>query len=287
MSSRSSPLHPSPRRPALCLRWLLMIVLTLLLGCRADLLHRLPEVEATQILAVLQEHGIEAEKQLDDEEANLWRVTVPRGEATRAFSLLAEYKLPRTSDRRMQDVFSQNKLVLSPVEEQALYLEALQGEIAHTLEAIEGVIDARVHLVRPQRDLAGRPLSQAKASVVIEYQPDAGGLQPIRPREVQALVANAVPDLQAEQVAVVQKASKLVRAEGEPRGEARGADLVTVGPLLLEASSLSSLRALVAAVLAVLFVLGFFLLRQMRRVDALRRELVSSRTGLESVESPS
>ena len=87
-------------------------------------------------------------------------------------------------------MFGKNKLVVAPVEEKALFLEALQGEIAHTLENVTGVVTARVHVALPEQDLSGQNPKPPKGSVMLEYHADAAGEAPIRAEDVARLVAS-------------------------------------------------------------------------------------------------
>ena len=267
-------------------RSLLSLVILLLaglsLGCRQEVLHNLPEDEAARILAVLQHHGINASKTLDNEEENLWAVTVPKQAQARTFSILAEYKLPKSSERRFRDVFGQSKLVMTPMEEKALFLEALQGELSHTLETIDGVIDARVHLVQAMQDLAGRSVAPAKASVFVEYQPTAQGLLPIQNTEVQKLVANSVSDLAPAEVAVVQKPASIA-APGTQRLD--DLKLVSVGPLVLEESGLGTLKLAIVTVVLLLAGLGGMIFWQGKLIGDLRMELTAARTDLVSMDA--
>ena len=66
--------------------------------------------------------------------------------------ILSEKSLPRPATRGFEQVFSGDSLIPSATEEKALFLDALQGEIIETLESLDGVISARVHLVLPERD---------------------------------------------------------------------------------------------------------------------------------------
>ncbi|MEM9783135.1 MAG: hypothetical protein AAF899_11725 [Pseudomonadota bacterium] len=265
---------PNPR----LLPLLGLVMLVLLTGCKTDVLHSIEEPEAARILSVLHNHGIEADKALDDPEKNLWRVSVPQKSAGRAFALLNEYKLPASNDRRLRDVFGQNKLVMTPIEEQALFLEALQGEIAHTLEAVDGVIDARVHLVKPQHDLRGRPTTEAKASVVIEYQPTMQGVEPMTNDEIRGLVANAVAELSPDGVTVVQKAASI--ASPAANMVPTDVNLVSIGPLVIEESSLTSLKLMIVVTVLLVAGLGMGVFWQSRLIEQLREELKAERTDL-------
>ena len=68
-----------------------LVACTLLVGCRTNVLHDLPESDANRIVSVLQDHGIYAEKEIGDEETNTWTITVPRDAAGRAWSVLEEF----------------------------------------------------------------------------------------------------------------------------------------------------------------------------------------------------
>ena len=76
----------------------------------------------------------------------------PPGDASRAQRLLSERELPRPRPPGFGEVFGKGSLVPTPTEEHALYLHALAGELARSLEAIDGVVGARVHLGLPRPD---------------------------------------------------------------------------------------------------------------------------------------
>jgi type III secretion protein J len=250
---------------------LLVSFATLLLGCRAEVLHHLPEGEANRILAVLQDHGIYADKILADPEENTWTIAVPRESISQAWAVLEEYRLPRDQERRFADVFGKSKLVVTPREEQALFLEALQGELSQTVESVKGVIDARVHLVLPERDITGQYQGAPKASVVVEYLPNAQGAPPIQRAEVQQVIANAVEAMTAENVAVILKPATI--AAPKSAGGASGVDAVRSAGLVLDRSSVERFKIYVATATMILAGLGFLLFLEGRTNNRLRRQL--------------
>src|SRR4030095_6025476 len=63
-----------------------------------------------------------------------------------------------------------------PIEQHALLLEAQCGELARTLEAVDGVVSARVHLVRPQASRGGAPTAPTKAAVYLRAPPGAAAV---------------------------------------------------------------------------------------------------------------
>ena len=94
------------------------------------------------------------------------------------------------------------------------HLRALEGELARTIQSIEKVTSARIHLVLPQRRLFSNENRQATASIFIKSS--SGRLSRNQTMAIQNLVAAAVPDLQPERISIVdQKGSLLARGSSE------------------------------------------------------------------------
>jgi flagellar M-ring protein FliF len=94
------------------------------------------------------------------------------------------------------------------------YQRALEGELAKTIGAIDGVDNATVHLVIPQEDLFAKDDRKATAAVLIRNRTGAT----LNSREVQAvvhLVASSVEGLAPEQVTVTDATGKLLSAPGQ------------------------------------------------------------------------
>jgi type III secretion protein J len=254
-----------------------VLVLLALAGCgggEVAVLHGLPEADANRVLALLEEHGISGSKTLDNAETGTFSVAVAEDATPRTFALLADHKVSKVDDRRFRDVFGQSQLVVTPGEERALFLEALQGEIAHTLEEVPGVIQARVHLVLPEQDLSGRPTGEAKGSVLLEVQPTPQGESPLEDAEVQALVGHAVEGLDPQSVSVIQKQA-VTAAPASPAAADLG--LVRVGTLLMEPRAVVALKVFVAVAAALVAALGGMLLWQGRLIRDLQSRLRTER----------
>ncbi len=89
---------------------------------------------------------------------------------------------------------------------------ALEGELSRTIQSIDGVKTARVHLVLPQRELFTRDRQPPSASIMLTMDNNA---TPDR-QEVQAiqqLVAASVPRLDSDRVAVVDSRGELLSDE--------------------------------------------------------------------------
>jgi type III secretion protein J len=193
--------HPVPAPPLA----LLLPGLALLAACGTEpLLHDLAERQANEVLVALDEAGIQASKARQEGSEGGWTVAVPSGEAGRAHRLLSARELPRASPPGLGEVFGQGSAVPTPVEEHARWLHALSGELARSVEALDGVVEARVHLGLPADDPL-RPGARAapRAAVLVKCRPAA--CQSLRAMEggLRSLVAGAAEGLSPEAVAVV------------------------------------------------------------------------------------
>lgn len=194
------PPSPAPLRVLLVLP-----ALAALAGCADEpLLHDLAEREANAVLVALDEAGIPASKARQDGSDGGWTVAVAPGEAGRAHRLLSARELPRPSPPGLGEVFGQGSAVPTPVEEHARWLHALSGELARSVEALDGVVEARVHLGLPVDDPL-RPGARAapRAAVLVKCRPAACPALRALEGGLRALVAGAADGLSPEAVAVV------------------------------------------------------------------------------------
>lgn len=94
------------------------------------------------------------------------------------------------------------------------YQRALEGELASTIGAIDGVQSATVHLAVPQKDVFTEDQQKPTASVLVATAP---GKQ-LAPEQVQAivhLVSSSVVGLAPEQVTVADATGKVLSTGGE------------------------------------------------------------------------
>jgi flagellar M-ring protein FliF len=92
---------------------------------------------------------------------------------------------------------------------------ALEGELSRSMQTIEGIQTARVHLVVPERQIFSRDDQQPSASVVLKT---SGKLDRGQVRAVQHLVAAAVSGLSAERVAIVDDRGNLLAGGDDKSG---------------------------------------------------------------------
>jgi type III secretion protein J len=210
-------------------------------GCETAIASGLSERQANEILVALHESGVGGAKEQDEgrRRDSTWRVLVPSGEASRALQLLGARNLPRAAAPGFQDVFGEGSLVPTATEERGRYTAALAGELSRSIESIDGVLEARVHVALPEgRDL---PFDAAprrpRASVLIRHRDSP---PPYDRPAIQALVAGAVDGLDADDVAVVGVPAVTAAAR-------HATPLVKVGPVWVAQGSAPLLRALFSA----------------------------------------
>lgn len=174
-------------------------------GCgREPLLHGLDEAQANEILVALEEGGVGAEKRREEGPDGGWRVTVRPPDAGAARRLLSERELPRPRPPGFGDVFGEAGMVPTPVEEHARYLHALAGELSRSLEALDGVVEARVHLGLPQEDpLRPGGRHPGRAAVLLRCRPATCAALRAMEAGIRSLVAGAADGLAPEAVSLL------------------------------------------------------------------------------------
>jgi len=163
-----------------------------------DLYAQLDEQQANEMVAVLRNAGLDADKEA--REGQNFAVVAPASEFARAVTVLRANGYPRDSFDSIGHVFKKDGFVSSPVEEHARLTHALSQEIANTLSHIDGVIVARVQLALPEKDpLVDKPQAAA-AAVFIKHRAgiDLSGSV----GQIKALVVNSVEGLPYDNVTV-------------------------------------------------------------------------------------
>ncbi len=228
---------------------LIPLILLALWGCGAEVATRLTEEQANRVVVVLAESGIAADKIRETgggPEAR-YRIEVDMGSLGRALSVLREDGTPGEREPGWERILERPGLVPTAGEEQARLAAAMSGELARSIEAVDGVVDARVHLSLPggrNTDLDRSP-NPSRASVLVRYRSTA---PPVGEDDVRRLVAGAVPGLAQEQVAVVMVRSAPVRG-----GPAR---LVRIGPVAVSEESAIALKLLLGGLLSLVAILS-------------------------------
>ncbi|MBM4019179.1 MAG: flagellar M-ring protein FliF [Planctomycetes bacterium] len=121
---------------------------------------------------------------------------------------LAGQGLP-AGDQRGYRILDEEKIGTSPFTQRLNYRRALEGEIARSIQIIEGVAAARVHIVRPESTVFADSRPSASATVVLKLR----GAARLTARNVAAIVrmvSGSVEGLRPEAVVVVDSAGNLL-----------------------------------------------------------------------------
>ncbi|GAB1579016.1 flagellar basal-body MS-ring/collar protein FliF [Bordetella petrii] len=132
---------------------------------------------------------------------------------------LASQGLPRGGSVGFE-LLDNSRFGASQFAEQVNYQRGLEGELARSIEAMNTVQSARVHLALPRQSLFVRNRQAPTASVLLHLYPGRS-LSHAQVAAVAWLVASSVPDLTAENISIVDQNGRLLSA---PLGEGRGMD---------------------------------------------------------------
>lgn len=179
-----------------------LFALTMNLGEPKALLYsNLDLKEASSITAALDQGGIKYEVKGDGS-----TILVPRDSVASTRLMLSSKGLPTSGSVGYEIFDTSNALGQTDFVQQLNRQRALEGELARTIQGLDGVQLARVHLVLPKRQLFEEEAEKPTASVTI----GVGGRSPDadKVRAIQNLIAGAVPNLTPDRVTIVDQHGK-------------------------------------------------------------------------------
>jgi flagellar M-ring protein FliF len=133
-------------------------------------------------------------------------VDVVQGKESQARVALAAKGLPRGGHVGFE-IFDKQSLGATDFQQQVNFQRALEGEIARTIEGIEGISSAQVQLVLPQDDLFADQGSKASAAVLVDAP---GGADASTVRGIAHLVASSVKGLDTKDVTITDSTGTLL-----------------------------------------------------------------------------
>ena len=164
----------------------------------------LSDSDSSSVVQALQTGGIEYK--LDN---NSGAIMVPAERVHDARLQLASQGLPQGKNSSFELMNKDPGFGVSQFMESARYQYALEGELARTISSLQAVEAARVHLAIPQQSAFVRDRRPPSASVLLQLR--AG--HRIAPEQVSAivhLVASSIPELDSDQVTVVDQQGRLL-----------------------------------------------------------------------------
>ena len=207
----------------------LFLVVLLLSACNdKELYQDLTELDAHEIIVLLDENGIEAVKQkVIRQNEVFYTVTVKPDVLARARSILVKNSLPRRKELGLPGVYKETGMIPTPDEQKARFLLAIKGEIINSLEKIPEIIDADVVLNVPTQNEFSSEEEKFRrrptASVVIRAKSKLTGVAAVTEAKIQQFVSNGVEGLNPRDVTV------LISYVQSEQGETKPGDVLTFG----------------------------------------------------------
>jgi flagellar M-ring protein FliF len=169
----------------------------------------LPPTEASKITEKISEKGIVYE--LRDGGATVY---VPKERVYQLRLDLAKEGLP-AGEQNGYKLFDDEKIGISPFVQNINLKRALEDELAKSIQMIDGVAHARVHIVSPEPKLFASQEEQTTASVVLRLRPGyrLGG---VNIAAITHLVSGSVKGLKSENVTVIDSEGHLLSGNTDP-----------------------------------------------------------------------
>ena len=143
-------------------------------------------------------------------EKNTGALMVPEAELHNARLKLAGSGVVQTEDGTgLEMIRAEKGFGVSEFMETRKYQHALEVELSRTIESIQQVHKARVHLALPKQSVFVRDRKPASASVMVDIRPGSV-LEQKNVTAIMNLVAASIPELSAEQVTVVDQQGNLL-----------------------------------------------------------------------------
>ncbi len=175
----------------------------------AVLFSNLDERDGGQIIAALGQQNVPYRMS-----ANGTAILVPQAQVHETRLRLAAEGLPKGGLAGFELMDGQ-KLGISQFNEQVNYQRALEGELSRTVQAIDAVASARVHLAMPKQTAFLRDDQRPTASVMVNLRPGRI-LDQNQVAGIVHLVSSSVPRMHAEGVKIVNQDGTLLTVQADP-----------------------------------------------------------------------
>lgn len=140
-------------------------------------------------------------------------ISVPSGSKNRARMLLAERGLPSSTTAGYELFDNVGSLGLTSFMQEITRVRALEGEIARTIQSIDGITAARVHIVMPERGNFRIGEQKPTASVMIR---GSEGVERRSATPIRHLVAASVPGLSVDDVTILDSSGRMLASGDDP-----------------------------------------------------------------------
>jgi len=194
----------------------LAIVAAILIGARTifaptyvPVYSQLSPGTASQMMQTLEQAGLTVDLSRDGD-----TISVAEEDIARARMALADAGLPGEGVPGWEIFDEMSGMGMNSFMQKVNRLRALEGELARSIQTISGIKAARVHLVLPERAAFSRSQPEASGSVIVRAQANAS-ISRRQAQAIQALVASAVADLDAQNVTVLSGTGETILAKDD------------------------------------------------------------------------
>lgn len=185
---------------------LLLIITSSTKEPMAVLFSELEPQDSGKIVEALNSQQIEYELQNGGS-----KILVPKSEVDKVRIDLANQGLPEVSNVGYE-LFDETNLGMSEFVQKLNFRRALEGEIQRTIEAMDEVRKARVHIVIPEKALFKKDQKDPTASVTLNLR-SGRSLSSLNVEGIQNLVANSVEGMSPDDVKVMDQKARVLSRE--------------------------------------------------------------------------
>jgi type III secretion system YscJ/HrcJ family lipoprotein len=183
------------------MRWLLAALMVLLLAAcqQQDLLKGLNQQQANEVIAVMQRHNIATDK--IDRGKPGFSVQVGNADFAAAVDILKVYDLPSRARMEIAEMFPADALVSSPRAEKARLYSAIEQRLEQSLQVMEGITAARVHVSYDLEAGEGTAVRPMHMAALVVYEQDLAPAVLIG--QVKRFLKNSFPGIEYDNISVV------------------------------------------------------------------------------------
>lgn len=172
------------------------------------LYQQLSPEEASKITEKISEKGIVYELQNGGT-----TIYVPKEKVYQLRLDMAREGLP-TGEQGGYKIFDKEKIGVSPFVQSVNLKRALQEELAKSIQMIDGVVHARVHIVTPEQTLFTSKAGMTTASVILQLKPGYR-LSALNIAAITHLVSGGIEGLTFEDVTVIDTQARLLSSRSD------------------------------------------------------------------------
>ncbi|MDR5616360.1 type III secretion system inner membrane ring lipoprotein SctJ [Arsenophonus sp.] len=183
------------------LKYLCLLLVLFLTGCKVELYRNLPQDEANQMVALLMLNHIDVNSEIDSKTGKV-TLQIEKDKFIDAVEILRQNGYPKTQYVGIEDLFPAGQLVSSPAQEEAKMRYLKEQQLERTLSSIDGVISARVSIAQSNNSEGNIDNSTPEKSVAvyIKYSPEVNmsGVE----AQIRNLIKNAISGLQSDKISL-------------------------------------------------------------------------------------